>query len=129
MVREVFEVLIQPVQDIQHENMIGDINGEGVGEALYLSTVVVGAEVALNEATKGGGDVEGVGFTAAEEVVLQCQPGIVSHVAVLSSDVLQVRGDGAPDPRLDDNVHPVPSRNTDVHGVQQHVIKESNARG
>jgi hypothetical protein len=98
---EVFEVLVQPVQDVQHENAIGDIDaeiGEGVDEALHLLTVVVDAKVALNEALEGGVDVKGAGFTVAEEVVLQCQSGVVSYVAVLLNDVLQVRGDGAPAP-------------------------------
>jgi hypothetical protein len=98
---EVFEVLVQPVQDVQHENAIGDIDaeiGEGVDEALHLLTVVVDVEVALNEALEGGVDVKGAGFTVAEEVVLQCQSGVVSYVAVLLNDVLQVRGDGAPAP-------------------------------
>jgi hypothetical protein len=74
---EVFEVLIQPAQDVQHENAIDDIDaeiGEVVVEALHLSTVVVGTEVALRKALEGGVDVEGAGFMIAEEVVLQCQP-------------------------------------------------------
>jgi hypothetical protein len=33
-------------------------------------------------------------------------------------------GGSAPDPRLDDAVHPVPSRNADVRGVQEHVVGE-----
>jgi hypothetical protein len=88
---EMFEVLVQPAQDVHHKNAIGDINtevGEGVDEALYLLTVVVDTEVALNKAPEGGVDVEGTGFTVAEEVVLQCQPGVTSRVATLSSDVL-----------------------------------------
>jgi hypothetical protein len=88
---EMFEVLVQPAQDVQHENAIGDINvevGEGVGKALHLPTVVVDAEVALNKALKGGVDVEGVGFVVAEKMLLQCQSGVVSHVAVLPGDVL-----------------------------------------
>jgi hypothetical protein len=59
--------------DVQHENMIGDINakiGEGAGGSLHLPTVVVDAEVALNEAPESGVDVEGTSFTVAEEVVL-----------------------------------------------------------
>jgi hypothetical protein len=98
---EVFDVLVQPAQGIQHESAIGDIDAEvseGVGEALHLLTVVVDAEVALNEAPEGGVDVEGAGFTVAEEVVLQCQPSVASRMAVLPGDVLQVRGDGAPHP-------------------------------
>jgi hypothetical protein len=43
--------------------------GEGVGEALHLLTVVIDTEVALNEAPKGGVEVEDVGFAVAEEVV------------------------------------------------------------
>jgi hypothetical protein len=37
------KVLVQLAQDVQHENMVGDIDvevGEGVSEALYLPTVV-----------------------------------------------------------------------------------------
>jgi hypothetical protein len=116
----VFKVLVQPTQDVQHENAIGDVDvkiGEGVDEAIHLPTVVIDAEVTLNEAPEGGIDVEGMSLTVAEEVVLQCQPGIVSRVATLSDDILQVRGDGAPDPRLDDAIHLVPSRNADGHGV------------
>jgi hypothetical protein len=69
---EMFEVLVQPAQDVQHKNAIGDVDtevGEGVGEALHLPTVVVDAEVALNEALEGGVDVEGTSFVIAEEVV------------------------------------------------------------
>jgi hypothetical protein len=62
--------------------------GEGVIEALHHSAVVVDAEVALDEAQEGGVDVEGTSFTIAEEVVLQSQPGVTSHVATLLSDVL-----------------------------------------
>jgi hypothetical protein len=43
---------------------------------------------------------------------------------VLPGDVLQVRGDGALDPRPDDTIHPVPSRNADACGVEEHVIGE-----
>jgi hypothetical protein len=53
--------------------MIGDINakiGEGASGSLHLPTVVVDAEVALNEAPESGVDVEGASFTVAEEVVL-----------------------------------------------------------
>jgi hypothetical protein len=112
---------------IVDENVVGDIDvevREGVGEALHLPIVVVDAEVALNEAPKGGIDVEGAGFAVAEEVVLQFQPGVVSRVTAMPGYVLQVRGDSVPDPRLDDVVHPVPSWNTDVRGVQEHVIRE-----
>jgi hypothetical protein len=108
----VFNVLVQPAQDVQHENAVTDVDaevGEGVDEALHLPTVVVDAEVALNEASKGGIDVEGTSFMVVEEVVLQGQPGVMSHVAALLGDILLVRGDGAPDPQLDDTVHPVPS--------------------
>jgi hypothetical protein len=98
---KVFKVLVQPTQNVQHENMIGDVDtevGEGVGKAIHLPTVVVDAEFPLNETPECGIDVEGVGFAVAEEVVLQCQPDIMSHVATLPGDVLQVRGDGGPDP-------------------------------
>jgi hypothetical protein len=124
---KVFEVLAQPVQDVQHENVVSDVDAEvdeGVNEALYLSIVVVDAEVTLNEAPEGGVDVEGTSFAVAKEVVIQDQPGIVSHVAALLGDVLQVRGDGALDPRLDDAVHPIPSRNANIHVVHQHMIRE-----
>jgi hypothetical protein len=98
---EVFEVLVQPTQDIQHKNTIDNVDtevGEGVSEALHLSTVAVDAEVAQNEAPEGGVDVEGASFTVVDEVVLQCQPGIASCVVVLLGDIVQVRGDGAPYP-------------------------------
>jgi hypothetical protein len=81
--------------------VISDIDaevGEGVDEALHLPTVVVDAEVALNEALECDVDVKGAGFAVAKEVVLQCQPGVMSRVAALSGDVLQVKGDGAPNP-------------------------------
>jgi hypothetical protein len=42
--------------------------------------------------------VESAGFTIVEEVVVQGQPGVASRVAVLLGDVLEVGGDGAPDP-------------------------------
>jgi hypothetical protein len=83
---EVFEVLFQPVQDVQHVNTVGDIDAEvseGVGEALHLSTVVVDAEVTLNKAPESGIDVEGTGFTVAKEVVLQDQSGVASRVTTL----------------------------------------------
>jgi hypothetical protein len=77
--------------DIQHENVVSDINaevGEGVNDALHLQTVVVDAEVTLNEALDGGINVDGVGFMVTEEVVLLGQPGIASHVVMLPGDVL-----------------------------------------
>jgi hypothetical protein len=98
---EVFEVLVQPAQDVQHENAVGDVNtevGEGVGEALHLPAVIVDAEVTLNKAPEGGIDVEGAGFMVAEEVVLQGQQGVVSPVAMLPGDMLPVGGDGVLDP-------------------------------
>jgi hypothetical protein len=107
--------------------VVGDIDaevGEGVSEALHLLIVVVDAEIALNEALEGGVDVEGACFTGSVEVLLQGQPGITSRVVALSGDVLQVGGDGALDPWLDDVVHPVPSQNFDVRGVHQHVIRD-----
>jgi hypothetical protein len=61
--------------------------------------------------------VEGASLMVAEEVVLQSQPGILSRMVALSDDVLLVRGYGAPDPQLDDTVHPVPSRNANRRGV------------
>jgi hypothetical protein len=67
--------LVQPVQDVQHENAVGDLDAEvreGVGDVPQLLTVVIDAEVALNEAPEGGIDVEGMGFAVAKEVVLQC---------------------------------------------------------
>jgi hypothetical protein len=70
---EVLEVLVQPMQDIQYENAVSDIDAkvsEGASEALHLLTVVVDAEVALNEAPEGGVDVEGARSAVAEEVVL-----------------------------------------------------------
>jgi hypothetical protein len=97
---EVFEVLVQPAQDVQRENTISDVDAEvseRVDEALHLPTVVVEAEVTLNEALKVGIDAEGTSFAVAEEVVLQGQSGVASHMAVLSH-VLQVGGDGAVDP-------------------------------
>jgi hypothetical protein len=83
---EVFEVLVQPVQDVQHVNTVGDIDAEvseGVGEALHLSIVVIDAEVTLNKAPESGIDVEGTSFTVAKEVVLQDQSGVASRVATL----------------------------------------------
>jgi hypothetical protein len=97
---EVFKVLIQPAQDVQHKNVVGEVNtevSEGVSEALHLLTVVIDAEVTLNEAREGGVDVEGVGFAVAEEVVLQGQLGVASLVGALPNDVLQVKGDGVVD--------------------------------
>jgi hypothetical protein len=79
------------VTDIQHENAVGDINArvrEGVDEVLHLLIVVVDAEVTLNEALRCHVDVEGAGFTVTNEVVLQCQPCIVSCMAMLLGDVL-----------------------------------------
>jgi hypothetical protein len=76
---------------IVDENVVGDIDvevREGVGEALHLPIVVVDAEVALNEAPKGGIDVEGAGFAVAEEVVLQFQPDVVSRVTAMPGYVL-----------------------------------------
>jgi hypothetical protein len=77
--------------DIQHENVVSDINAEvseGVNDALHLQTVVVDAEVTLNEALDGGINVDNVGFMVTEEVVLLGQPGIASHVVMLPGDVL-----------------------------------------
>jgi hypothetical protein len=91
-------------------NTIDDIDaevGKGVGEAPRLPTVIVDTEVAQNEALEGGVDVEGTCFMIAKEVILQCQQGLTSRVAALFGDVLLVRGDGAPDPRLDEAVYPV----------------------
>jgi hypothetical protein len=51
----------------------------------------------------------------------------MSHVAALLGDILQVRGDGVIDPLLDDAIHLVPKRNTDVCGVHQHMVKEGVA--
>jgi hypothetical protein len=45
-------------------------------------------------------------------------------MATLPGDVMQVGRDGVIDPRLDDVVHPVPRRNTDVRGVHKHVVEE-----
>jgi hypothetical protein len=81
---KMLEVLVQPAQDIQHENAVGDVDAEvreGVSEALHLSTVVIDAKVVLDEALEGGVNVEGVGFTIAKEVVLQSQPSVASHIA------------------------------------------------
>jgi hypothetical protein len=71
--------------------VVSDINaevGEGVDDALHLQTVVVDAEVTLNEALDDGVNVDGVGFMVTEEVVLLGQPGITSHMVMLPGDVL-----------------------------------------
>jgi hypothetical protein len=70
---EMFEVLVQPAQDVPHENAIGDVNaevGEGVGETLHLPTVVIDAEVTLHKTPEGGIDAEGAGLMVAKELVL-----------------------------------------------------------
>jgi hypothetical protein len=88
---EVFKVLVQSAQEVQHENAVDDIDakvGEGVGEALHLLIVVVDAEAALNKAPEGGVDVEGSSFANAEEVVFRGQPGVASRVAMLPGDAL-----------------------------------------
>jgi hypothetical protein len=128
---EVFEVHVQPVHDVQRENAVGDVDvkvGKRVDEALHLLTLVVDAEVVLNETLKGGINVEGASFTVVEELVFEGQPGVTSRLAALSSDVLQVGGDGVVDPRLDDVVRPIPRRNTDVCGVNQHMVGEGVTR-
>jgi hypothetical protein len=71
---KMLKVLVQPTQDVQHDNAVGDVDAEvreGVHKALHLSTVVVDAEVTLNEALEGGVDLEGEGFAVNAEVVLQ----------------------------------------------------------
>jgi hypothetical protein len=90
-------------------NMLGALILNGVsGEVDGAAVVAVdesalrqqGMELleALNEAPEGGVNVDDVGFMVAEEVVLQGQLGVTSHVAVLPGDRLQVGGDGAIDP-------------------------------
>jgi hypothetical protein len=114
-------LFVEAVEYVKDEHTIRDVGAkivEGVGEALYFLGVVIHVEVALNEVTKDGIDVEDTGLTVADELVLQGQPGVVSRVTVLTSHVLQLRRDGVVEPRPDDGVHPVLGRNVGESGVR-----------
>jgi hypothetical protein len=67
------KVLIQPAEDVEDEDTVGDVNtevNEGVNEALYLEAVVVHIEVTLNKVPEGGVDVEGASLPIANEAII-----------------------------------------------------------
>jgi hypothetical protein len=88
---KIVEVLVQPAENVQDEDAVGDINAEvdeGVDEALHLQAVVILVKIVLNKVLEGSIDVEGASLLVVDEAILQGQPGSVGNVAMLVGDVL-----------------------------------------
>jgi hypothetical protein len=111
---KMIKVLAQPAEDVQDENPVRNIDAEineGVDEALHLEAVVVHIEIALNKILEGGLDMEGTSHPIVDEAILQGQPGNMDGEATLTGDILKFRRDSDKNPRLDQHIHPIPSRN------------------
>jgi hypothetical protein len=65
---------------------------KGVLHALHLATLLSNGEVPLDEVTKGDVEMNGVGLTVVEELLLNGNPGMVSSAAALADDVLYLDG-------------------------------------
>jgi hypothetical protein len=111
---KMIEVLAQPAEDVQDEDSVRNIDAEvdeGVGEALHLKAVVVHIEIALNNVPEGGLDMEGTSLLIVDEAILHGQPDNTGSEATLTGDILKFQRDSAENPRLDQYIHPIPSRN------------------
>lgn len=64
----------------------------------------------MDKVTEGYVEVEGVGLTTADGVLLNGNLGLTSNVRGLVDNVLQLDDDGAKDLGKDDVVHPAPRR-------------------
>jgi hypothetical protein len=86
---KVIKVLVQPTEDVQDEDVVGDTNievDEGVSEALHLEVVVIHIEIALNNVLEGGINVEGTSLPIFDEAILQGQPRSTGGEATLPGD-------------------------------------------
>jgi hypothetical protein len=91
---KMIEVLAQPVEDVQDEDSVGNIDAEvdeGVGKAFHLEAVVIHIEIALNKILEGGLDMVGTSLPIADEAILQGQPGSTGGEATLMGDILKFR--------------------------------------
>jgi hypothetical protein len=88
-------------------------------------TVVVDADVILDEDSELSVEVEGTGFVIAKELLLDGKPDLLSGVVALTNDVLEVDGDGIEEPRENDVVHPSQAGKGECSDVEGDMVVES----
>jgi hypothetical protein len=70
-------------------------------------------------------EVERASFPVPEELLLECDPRLVSRALLVADDVLELDGDGAVEPREDHAIHMVPRWGHQGDGVVEDVVGES----
>jgi hypothetical protein len=80
---------------------------EVVGHVLHLVVVVFHVEVALDEGPERTVELESAGLAVVEEPLLNGKPNLTSGATALTDDVLELDGERAEDPGVDDVVHPL----------------------
>lgn len=81
-----------------------------VSHSLETLTVVVRAEVTLDERVKFSREVDGALFLVAEEHLLEREPDEACGTVRLHDSLQEVGGDGPIEPREHDAIHPSPGR-------------------
>jgi hypothetical protein len=108
---ESFQVAIaraEATQKVQHQGSVGDRLAEvteRVRHALHLAAVLSHEEVPLREQVELSVEVERSRILVLEELVLVSKPRLTGGVRLVADDVLEFHGDGAVEPREDNNVH------------------------
>ena len=80
-------------QDIEHQDPIGHRTPEvvkSIGHALHPPAELTNREVPLLEGAEGGVELEGAKLGVAEELPLECHPGLPRSAAVCPDEVLKI---------------------------------------
>jgi hypothetical protein len=122
---EVSEAVIQATEDVDDEEAVGDGLAEldeGVSECFHLAAVIRDGESALHQGAELGVDEDDPGFTIADELFFEGEPGGAGGRRGGSDDLEQLGGDGAVEPREDVEIHLDPVRDSGIGGIAQDVV-------
>jgi hypothetical protein len=97
---------------------------EGVRHGLHLAAELANSKVTLHEGAETRIEPQSPGFSIAQKLALECQPGLAS-VSSVADEVVEVEGDRPDDPGEHDSVkaHPRGSLDRD-RGVDEDVAAE-----
>ena len=91
----------EATQEVQHQGTVHhwltEI-AEGVRQAFHLAAVLLHGEVPLGELVKLCVEVKGPSIPVPEELFLESEPRLATHVCLVTGDVLELDGDGAMEP-------------------------------
>ena len=109
--------LVQAPKDIEDEgavmNHFAEV-AEEIRHGFHLGAVVADGEVALGEDAELGVELKGVKLAVAEELRLDAEPSRARRAAAGAHGLHELRGDGAEEPREDDDIHAAPSGDVEV---------------